>query len=202
MIGNVVFDMGQVLTRFDPDSIIRCFVDSEEDIPLIRREVFEADEWVELDRGILTEESLTPIVCERLPERLCEPVTQLLLHWREHMTALDNMEPLVRDLKGAGYSLYLLSNAGLSMLRFTDRLPALRYFSGTLFSAEVHFLKPGREIYLAFFERFSLNPRECFFIDDQQANIDTARELGMDGFRYTGEPELLRAALKRAGIAL
>lgn len=67
MIQNIVFDMGQVLTRFNPDSIIEAFAEEEDDIPILRQAIFESREWVELDRGTLTEESLIPIIKPRLP---------------------------------------------------------------------------------------------------------------------------------------
>ena len=200
MIRNIVFDMGQVLTGFDPNEIIRVFFDHEADIPLIRKEIFESSLWQDLDRGTLTEQDLIPIVKERLPQRFHSGAEQLLLHWREHMIQLHAVPQLAIELKKAGYPLYLLSNAGKSMFEFKEKLPVLREFSGILFSAEVLLLKPDPKIYQAFFERFSLKPEECFFIDDMSANIEAGRSLGMEGFRYTGEIEPLRAALRCAGV--
>lgn len=43
-------------------------------------------------------------------------------------------------------------------------------------------MKPQREMYEHFYERFSLKPEECFFIDDLQDNIDGAKTTGMDGY--------------------
>ena len=200
MIRNVVFDMGQVLTRFDPDEISAVFFEPE-DIPAARREIFESDLWKELDRGTLTEETMIPLVCRRLPERLHGRAAELLLHWREHMSRMPDLVPLIRSLHGAGYPLYLLSNAGISMLGYTRKLPVLKDFSGILFSAEVRLLKPDPRIYQAFFRRFSLIPQECFFIDDRPENVRAGRDLGMDGFVYAGEPEPLRRALRKAGVA-
>lgn len=72
-----------------------------------------------------------------------------------------------------------------------------------LISADYKLLKPEKEIYLALYEKFSLNPEECFFIDDVQKNIDGARETGMDGHcYYHGDIEILKAALKEKGIKL
>ncbi|HEX3039092.1 MAG TPA: HAD family phosphatase [Caproiciproducens sp.] len=202
MIKNIVFDMGRVLVGFDPDAIIQEFTDDPADIPIIRREVFEKSEWRELDRGTLMEEDMIPLVCARLPERLHSIAEKLLLHWREYMEALDDIVPLARQLQENGYALYVLSNAGKSMLNFKYKLPVLKYFTGTLFSAEVYLLKPEPGIYQEFFKRFSLDPAECFFIDDTPENIEAGKEFGMNGFRYTGEIRPLCEALENAGVSV
>jgi haloacid dehalogenase superfamily, subfamily IA, variant 3 with third motif having DD or ED len=202
MIKNIVFDMGRVLVGFDPDAIIQEFTDDPADIPIIRREVFEKSEWRELDRGTLMEEDMIPLVCARLPDRLHSIAEKLLLYWREYMEALDEIVPLARQLQENGYALYVLSNAGKSMLNFKYKLPVLKYFTGTLFSAEVYLLKPELGIYREFFKRFSLDPAECFFIDDTPENIEAGKEFGMDGFRYTGEIRPLCEALESAGVSV
>ena len=45
-------------------------------------------------------------------------------------------------------------------------------------------MKPQKEMYNHFFERFSLKPEECFFIDDLKRNIEGARACGMDGYCF------------------
>lgn len=200
MIKNIVFDMGGVLTGFDPDEIGSHFCTSKDDIALLRKTIFDTELWAELDRGTIVEEDMIAPACKLLPERLHGCAQQLLLHWREYMTPLDELVPLAQELHAAGYPLYLLSNAGKKMLSFTEKLPVLRLFSGILFSAEVLMVKPEPGIYLEFFRRFSLKPEECFFIDDMPENIAAAARCGMEGFRYGGEAAPLRTALKSAGV--
>lgn len=202
MIKNIVFDMGQVLTGFDPDEIIVRFTSSREDIALLRRAIFDTKEWSELDRGTLVEEEMISPACAMLPERLHGAAGEILRRWREYMTPMDDLVPLAEELHKAGYPLYLLSNAGKSMLGFTEKLPVLRLFSGILFSAEVLMIKPEPGIYREFFRRFSLMPEECFFIDDRPENIAAGRAFGMDGFCYGGEVPPLCAALKKAGVKI
>ena len=59
-------------------------------------------------------------------------------------------------------------------------IPAIDCFDGILFSAEEKCVKPQKEIYLRLFEKFSLKPEECFFIDDLDLNIQGAKNCGMD----------------------
>lgn len=202
MIKNIVFDMGQVLVDFDPDFFIEHYVTEPQDARLLRNELFDKSEWVEMDRGTMTEEDLVEPVCARLPERLHFAVKELLLHWQDYMKVLHNLDPLAAELKENGYSLYLLSNASVSIHNFTHKITALQYFNGTFFSADVKYIKPDPTIYRLFFEKFSLNPKECFFIDDRADNIEAGRKLGMEGFVYGGEAQPLREALRGAGVSL
>lgn len=202
MIKNIVFDMGQVFVDFDPDFFIEHYVTEPQDALLLRTELFCGSEWVEMDRGTMNEEDLVEPVCARLPERLHFAVKELLLHWQDYMKVLHNLDPLAAELKENGYSLYLLSNASVSIHNFTHKITALQYFNGTFFSADVKYIKPDPTIYRLFFEKFSLNPEECFFIDDRADNIEAGRKLGMEGFVYEGEAQALRAALRGAGVSL
>lgn len=194
--------MGQVLTGFDPDEIGGHFVSSKEDIALLRRAIFDTPAWSDLDRGTITEDDMIAPVCAHLPDRLHGAAAELLHHWREFLTPMDDLVPLANELHSAGYPLYLLSNAGRSMLDFTEKLPVLRLFAGILFSAQVLMVKPEPGIYREFFRRFSLKPEECFFIDDRPENIAAGRVFGMDGFCYGGEAAPVRAALKAVGVRI
>ena len=74
-------------------------------------------------------------------------------------------------------------------------------FDGVVVSADYKLLKPEKEIYLTLYEKFSLRPEECYFIDDVQKNIDGAAATGMDGHcYYHGDVEILRAAMREKGI--
>ena len=57
-------------------------------------------------------------------------------------------------------------------------------YDGAFFSGEVLALKPQPVIYQMFFERFSLDPSECFFIDDLKENVDASIACGMDGWCF------------------
>jgi putative hydrolase of the HAD superfamily len=202
MIKNIVFDMGQVFVDFNPDYFIGHYVTDREDALLLRTELFGKSEWAAMDLGTMTEEDLVEPVCARLPERLHFAVKELLLHWQDYMKVFHNLDPLVAELKQNGYSLYLLSNASVSIHKFTKKITALQYFDGTFFSADVHYIKPDPTIYRLFFETFSLRPEECFFTDDRSDNVEAGRRLGMEGFVYAGEEQPLRDALRRAGVSL
>ena len=200
MIRNIVFDMGNVLVRFDPDLFMQRIGVAEEDWPLLRREVFKSLEWAQMDRGSLTDAEAVPLMCSRLPKRLHGAAEELVTRWDLPILEIEGSYELVRELKELGYSIYLLSNASLRQHDYWPRVPASRYFDGTLISADVKLIKPQPEFYRLLFETFSLRPEECFFIDDSNYNIEAALNSGMRCAIFHGDFGEVRARLREAGV--
>ena len=65
MIRNILFDMGNVLLRFDPQAFLDRLNLPEADQAVLLQEVFRSREWVSMDAGILREETAEPIMCSR-----------------------------------------------------------------------------------------------------------------------------------------
>ena len=200
MIRNIVFDMGNVLVRFDPDLFLDRVGAAEADRPLIMREVFKSVEWAQMDRGNLTDEEAVQRMCRRLPERLHGTVEDLVLHWDLPILEIEGSFDLVRELKELGYRIYLLSNASLRQHAYWPRVPASRYFDGTFISADVKVIKPQPEIFQLFLDSFRLDAAECVFIDDSNYNIEGALNSGMSGIVFYGDMGEVRAKLREAGV--
>lgn len=199
MIRNIIFDLGQVLVSFLPDYIVRRCAPGlpEEDVQLLVEKVVRDPEWVKLDSGKATEEELIPVFCRRLPERLHSGIAALLRGWADCLLPIEEMQALAQSLGGAGYRRYLLSNVSHRFWDIKEQIPPL---DGYLISADERLIKPDPAIYHRLFERFSLTPGECFFIDDREENIEAARACGMDGFVFEGDVAALKAALHQAGV--
>ncbi len=200
MIRNIVFDMGNVLVRFDPMLFMDRAGVEETDRALLMQEVFRSLEWAEMDRGTLTDAEGAASMCRRLPDRLHGTVEELVLRWDLPILEVGGSFELVRELKEMGYRIYLLSNASLRQHDYWPRVPASRYFDGTLISADVKIMKPQPEFYRLFFERFVLKPEECFFIDDNNYNIEAALLSGMQGTVFTEDMRKVRTELRQAGV--
>jgi len=202
MIKNILFDMGQVLIRFDQQSFIRRLCLDDADMKLLTREVLRSVEWIQLDRGTLSEAEAFRRMALRLPERLHSAADELIRNWHWPILEISGMFELLAELKASGYGIYLLSNASIRHHEYWSQIPASRFFDGTLISADVNAIKPEPEIYRLLLEKFDLRAEECFFIDDVAANIEGALRCGIAGTVFHDDIAMLRSQLRAAGIAV
>jgi putative hydrolase of the HAD superfamily len=72
----------------------------------------------------------------------------------------------------------------------------IRRFNGGVFSGDVKFIKPEREIYELLAVRHALDPQQTVFIDDSAANVEAARAFGWQAIHCT-HPAALAAQLVR-----
>lgn len=200
MIKNIVFDMGGVLIDFDTERYTAQFVPDAEDRALIRRELFRSVEWVQMDRGVISDAEAVSAVCARLPERLHQAVRDILDNWHQDVPPLDGIYDLVEELKGKGYCIYLLSNTSARFHSFRKNIPALHFFDGEFISADHHLIKPEPGIYRCFLKKFGLEGEGCVFIDDTPLNVEGAMQCGIKGIVYHGDPDLLRRQLQELGV--
>lgn len=200
MIKNIVFDMGGVLINFDAQRYTARFVSDPADYELIRRELFRSVEWIQMDRGTISDEDAVAAVCARLPERLHRAVQDILDNWHQDIPPLDGIYDLIQELKRKGYRIYLLSNTCTRYHSFRKNIPALRFFDGEFISADCHFIKPEAGIYCSFLARFGLRAEECVFIDDVPLNIEGAIRCNMHGIVYHDDPSQLRRQLRQLGV--
>lgn len=202
MIRNIIFDMGQILIRFDRDVFLdRYAADcTPEERTLLLREVYLSAEWIMQDRGTHTPEQTVEIVCRHLPEKLHAVVRDLVCSWYEDIIPVEGMKELVEELKGKGYGIYLLSNAAKDHPDYWERIPGHEYFDDLCVSAFYGFIKPQPELYMCALQRFKVVPEESVFIDDVPANIEAALNVGMQGIVYHDDIAELREKLVRLGV--
>ena len=201
MIRNVVFDMGGVLIRWEPEEFMNCLEVAPEDRALLWAEVFRSVEWVMRDRGTMEEEAAVASICRRLPARLHETASALVRDWWKFcLKPMEGMAQLLEELKGLGLGLYVLSNATDKVRGYFDRIPGAGRFDGKIFSAEWKELKPEREIYQTLLTQYGLKAEECFFVDDMPANIEGAAFAGIRGAIFRGDTARLRRELAAAGV--
>ena len=192
-IRNIVFDMGNVLLRFDPEYFLdREGITAKKDRELLLSNIFLSEQWPMLDTGDMTEEELAELVIPRLPVSLHNAARRMIFAWEQPMEPIPGMADLVRGLKQKGYKLFLLSNASFRQPQYWPKIPGSEYFDGTVISAFQHCKKPDHRIYEILIKQYGLIPEECLFIDDVEENVAGARDAGMKAILFTGAADHLR----------
>lgn len=189
MIRNAVFDMGNVMSVYDPQSYLGGIIGRPEAAQAVLRELFEGPEWKMLDAGSITEKEAVSRVRARIPQYAAE-VRLAMKNWHCMMKTMPGMADIVSDLKKRGLKIYPLSNTSLRFYRYYRDVEVFRLFDGFVISARERLVKPDPAIFRRTCERFHLVPQECLFVDDVQENVDSAAGVGMNGHRFAGAEEL------------
>ncbi|MBR0536308.1 MAG: HAD family phosphatase [Clostridia bacterium] len=183
MIKNIVFDMGGVLIDLDLNRTLAEHFPPEYH-QLILDKVFNSSDWRDMDAGRKRAEDFIPAILPQLPEETRPLLKEMISNFYPYMPPLRQMETVIERLKKSGYKVYLLSNATPRFFDVYQNYPALCMLDGYFISALYKLLKPQKEIYEAFCNKFGVKAEECFFIDDLPANIEGARKCGMQGFVF------------------
>ena len=195
-IQNYIFDLGNVLVRFDPMALTAPYVQDLEIRKLISQTAFDRLYWDRLDLGTITDEELKAACHTRLPRELHDLCDKAYDHWVENLTLLPGMRELLLDIKTAGHRVFLLSNISIGFTQQYPQVPMLRellsHFEGLVFSGPLGIVKPSKEIFLHLLETYDLQPEETLFIDDSAKNVAGAQAVGIHGYLFDGDAAKLR----------
>ena len=200
MIKNIIFDCGRVLIKFNPIEIVSRILPEIKEKSLLSKEIFETEVWQLLDKRVISKEEAYKTICSRLPNNLHEHCKIILDNWYNELDEIPDTLKLMKDLKNKNYNIYILSNFNCDFYKEIDNLGIKDILSGQIVSSEEKYLKPDKEIYLKLFEKYNLNPSECYFIDDREENIEAGKKLEMDGFVFKDNVEELKSDLINKGV--
>lgn len=189
---NIVFDLGGVVFKWQPDAIIRSVFEDTSTQDLVKKEVFEHADWIELDRGSIALEhaidrgaARTGLPCEDI-ERLLNAVPPLL-------TPIKETIQLVRDLSTTNNRLFVLSNMHLASIAYLEQRHTFwDAFDGIVISSRIKMVKPEVQIYQHLLNQYQLDPGDTVFIDDLQENLTAASSIGIQTIRFTDSDQCRR----------
>lgn len=199
-IRHAVFDLGQVLIRWEPETPYRRLIPDDAARQRFLREVV-THEWnLEQDRGRSWKDAESALI--DIHPHHADLIRAYRSNWWEMVPGLiDENVAAVEDLIDRGIDTTALTNWAPDTFGEAEReFPFLSRFRGITVSGRVKMVKPDAAIYRHHADTFGLTAAATVFFDDNAANVAAARSLGWHAEQYVS-PELLRADLRRYGLA-
>lgn len=192
-IQNIVFDVGNVLVRWDPQSIIEQVFPEQENQVALMQSIFKHQTWYELNLGTLSEKEAIAHYHQRLglDRYRLESMLQVV---KESLLPIPGSFELLQRLYDLAFPLYALTdNTHDIMAYLKTKYRFWPLFKGVVVSAEIGHLKPSQEIYHYLLEHYQLKPQETLFLDDLAANVEGARKVGMAAIQFTSPAQCIQA---------
>lgn len=176
MLKNIVFDLGNVLVKFDSNELIYSFFNKRQEE--VKSFYFDSL-WNEYDQGLYSVEEMIEKGVKQFPElELC--IKKLMYHWTEFVIPLKDNVAYIKDLKQLGFNVYILSNIPEDDTKYLRSLGVFDNIDGGIFSYEYKKIKPDPEIFNILLEKYDLKSSECLFLDDRKDNVVAASNLGFE----------------------
>lgn len=184
MLKNIVLDMGNVCCKWDVSYIASHLSSNQEEQDDIIKHLFQTKQWIALDQGAISLQEAKKQLLEQIPDEKRNLIEYAFEHWFDYFDQFDEMESFIKEYKEKGYQFYLLSNASMQFYQYYESKPIFNYFNDYYISAKHQKFKPQLDIYQDFLKQYHLQASECLFVDDLKENIESAKEIGMNGFIY------------------
>ena len=176
MLKNIVFDLGNVLVKFDSNELIYSFFNERQEE--VKSFYFDSL-WDEYDQGLYSVEEMIEKGVKQFPElELC--IKKLMYHWTEFVIPLKDNVAYIKDLKRFGYKVYILSNIPEDDTKYLRSCGVFDNIDGGVFSYEYKKIKPDPEIFHILLKKYDLKVSECLFLDDRKDNVVAASNLGFE----------------------
>lgn len=193
MIKNIIFDLGNVLLDYNPNVILDKVCENAEEKGIILKELFQGEEWIQGDRGEITNSQRFDGVSKRVLGHLHEKLRECVEHWDICMVPVRGAQEFLANVRKAGYKTYVLSNACTKFYEYFPKHYDIDGFDGIVVSSDIHMIKPDLRIYEYLLTKYQLIPKECLFIDDRKENVEAAELAGMAGFVFEDNYEEIEA---------
>lgn len=196
----VVFDVGNVLIRWDARLVFQEDFASDAEIEAFMDEIDFATWNVEQDRGRSWEEGVA-LIAERFPH-YAGVIAKYDHDWQKSVPGeIAGTVEILRTLQGAGKPTYAITNySAEKWAESVERFPFLKSgFRDIVVSAHESLIKPDPAIFELFLRRNGLEAGKGIFVDDSAKNIATAAALGFDAILFTSSEDL-HAALTDRGV--
>lgn len=195
---NIVFDLGRVVVRWEPDALIAKVFPDPAIRTRVRTELIDHSDWLALDRGVLSQ----PEAIARAATRTGVPADEISAFMHRvpsALVAIPETVALLYRLKARGHRMFCLSNMQAASIEHLERTYTFwDVFEGAVISCRIHLLKPEPAIYAHLLEQHELEGPDSVFIDDTVVNLEAAARFGIRGIQFES-PSQCEARLAALG---
>lgn len=198
-INAIIFDLGNVLIGWDARRLYNRLLPDPQAVDRFLEQIRFMEWNAKQDAGRSFREGIAEL--SREFPHYANLIEAYDTHWEESLTGTyDETIEIVRQLKHAGWRLYLLSNFSVEKFEFIrPKHDFFNLFDDMIISGEHKIVKPDPVIFNIMLQRTGHSAQECLFIDDSLPNIETAQRLGFQTIHYQS-PTQLRVELKKLAI--
>ncbi|MBR6759632.1 MAG: HAD family phosphatase [Alistipes sp.] len=179
---NIVFDLGRVVFAHRPEyrsEERKRFFSYVSESPMPQF-------WVDYDKGVSSLQKVAEDLAayRNVEVKYAREMIEQSIEWQ---STIEPTAELIRDLKAAGYKLYVLSNMSHEFIAYLRQKEVYAYFDGEVVSCEEGVVKPDPAIYRTLIDRYSLDVEQTMFIDDRRENVEVAASFGITPFHFDRE---------------
>lgn len=184
-ISTIIFDLGGVIIDHRPFKYLDKLTWSDEEKEKMLSILRDDSTWKDLDLGVFkTYQEAFNDYCSKHKENEKLVKEFLKTGFMENYDIYQKGHDLFYYFKNKGYTIYILTNFSIDGFKRLQKFDFISKADGYINSADVHLLKPDRRIYRLMIEKFDLFANECLFLDDREANILSARDVGFNAEVY------------------
>jgi 2-haloacid dehalogenase len=196
----IIFDFGGVLFDWNPHYLyLKFFNGNGQAVDDFLSEIHFSEWNLRQDQGRPFSDAVEEH-CARFPQ-YCELIRRYDTDWEQSLGGpIWETVQILQALREAGYPLYALSNWSAEKFDLIrPRYDFLDWFEAIILSGSVGMVKPDPRIFNLTFEQIGHPAGECLVIDDSEANIRVAQDLGCRAIHFRS-PLQLKAELEYLGI--
>lgn len=209
-IKNIIFDLGAVLLNLDMERTDAAFaelVGDSEQHAWIRSELYKRGLFTKFETNEVLELEFVETIKAYNPHPLSD--AQVRKAWSAMLLDMpEERIELLRQLRKAGYRLYLLSN--INSIHLDDVYAIIREQHGDLdfdalfdkpyYSHLIGRRKPDRATFGFVLADADLKPDETLFIDDNADNVQAAAALGIKTIHHPANSDIVGALTSLLGL--
>ena len=197
----IVFDLGGVLVDWNPRYLYRSVFNDDAKMNHFLANICTGN-WNELQDAGRSIQEATEVLVGHFPEYEFY-IRMFYGEWQKMLNGpIDGTVDILKTLKNKEYRILALTNWSAETFPIALGLfDFLHWFDDVLVSGKEKLIKPDPAIFNLLIKRYSLDPAQTIFIDDNIKNVTAAKEVGLDAIHFT-DPHILRLQLNERGIIM